>query len=125
MMITRFYVFDETSEIWSDAFFTREDAEKELREEKQHNYGLDAKVIEVNEIAKEFILIDSKDGDQFEDYFDTAEEAIEAARIGWNQLSNDEKKHRDSFYVLRSINPDREAENHFDGEILFDAMKEV
>ncbi len=47
--MTKFYVFDKASEIWSEAFDTREDAEMELQEENQHKYSLDAEVIEVEE----------------------------------------------------------------------------
>ena len=45
----KYYVFDEESEIWSEAFDTREDAENELLEQNQHCYSLDAEVIEVDE----------------------------------------------------------------------------
>lgn len=46
----KYYVVNEDSEIWSTGFNTREEAEKEMQEEKQHKYGIDAKVIEVNEL---------------------------------------------------------------------------
>lgn len=45
-----YYVVNEDSEIWSTGFNTREEAEKEMQEETQHKYGIDAKVIEVNEL---------------------------------------------------------------------------
>jgi hypothetical protein len=46
----KYYVVNEDSEIWSTGFNTREEAEKEMQEETQHKYGIDAKVIEVNEL---------------------------------------------------------------------------
>lgn len=48
--MTKFYVVNEKSEIWSEAFDTREEAEKELREDRDWKYGLEGKVIEVEEI---------------------------------------------------------------------------
>ena len=45
----KYYVVNEASEIWSEGFNTREEAEKELREENQHNYGTEAIIIEVDE----------------------------------------------------------------------------
>ena len=45
----KFYVVDEASEIWSEGFDTREEAEQELLEENQHSYGTEAIIIEVEE----------------------------------------------------------------------------
>jgi hypothetical protein len=48
--MTKFYVVNEASEIWSDeGFATRAEAEQELLEQNQHDYGTEAKVIEVEE----------------------------------------------------------------------------
>ena len=47
--MTKYYVFDEAREIWSEGFNTRVEAEQELQEERQHSYSLNAKVIEVDE----------------------------------------------------------------------------
>lgn len=47
--MTKYYVYDECSEISSEAFETREEAEKELQEENQHSYSTEAKVVEVED----------------------------------------------------------------------------
>lgn len=71
-----------------------------------------------------YIVIDRKGGDIFCDEYDSLIEAIEAARNEWNRLSDYDKKHRDEFIVLESANPDEDAEDHFDGDPVFDCMKE-
>jgi hypothetical protein len=45
----KYYVYNEKSEVSSEAFLTREEAEKELREETQHLYGDDANIVEVDD----------------------------------------------------------------------------
>ena len=45
----KFYVFDETSELWSSPFDTKEEAEHELNERSEHLWSTEAQVIEVNE----------------------------------------------------------------------------
>lgn len=62
--------------------------------------------------------MDIKNGDEFTKEFDTKEEAINFADNIWNHLSNYDKKHREAFYVLETTNPDEDAENHFDGDII-------
>ena len=47
--------------------------------------------------------------------FDTAEEAIRAGENDWSYLTAKEQKTRDEFYVLESVNPDENADDHFDG----------
>lgn len=64
------------------------------------------------------IVMDYRDGELFTEEFETEAEAIEAAEAEWNHLSESDKKHRESFTVLKSINPDEEAENHLDGDIV-------
>ena len=66
-----------------------------------------------------YVLIDwVKDGDMFTEEFETAEEAVEAASYEWEHLSESDKNRRSDFYVLESANPDAEAENHLDGNIV-------
>ena len=65
-----------------------------------------------------YIVMDYKDGDLFTEEFSTAEEAIISAEYSWEHLTDKEKTHRESFFVLESINPDEEAENHLDGDIV-------
>lgn len=45
--VTRWFVRSDDSEVWSDGFCTKEEAEKELREEKEHAYGSGAVVVEI------------------------------------------------------------------------------
>ena len=66
-----------------------------------------------------YIVMDQiMNGDLFTEEFDTVEEAIVAAEYGWNHLTDKEKMHRESYFVLESINPDVDAENHLDGDIV-------
>lgn len=65
-----------------------------------------------------YILIDVKNGDMFNEEFNTADEAIAEAERQWDNMSEYDKKQRTDFYVLESINPDEEAENHFDGQVI-------
>ena len=50
---------------------------------------------------KKFAVIDQiADGDQFEDIFDSADEAIAFANKEWNHLSEKDKKRRAEFFVV-------------------------
>ena len=40
------------------------------------------------------------------------------AEIDFSYLTKADIKEREAFYVLESINPDEEAENHYDGEVV-------
>lgn len=74
---------------------------------------------EKGEKTMKYILIDwVRDGDMFTEEFETAEEAIEAASYEWEHLSESDKNRRSDFYVLESANPDAEAEDHLDGNIV-------
>lgn len=63
-----------------------------------------------------YVIVDIKDGDMFSKEFDDKTEAIRQAEEDFEALTSADKKHRSDFYVLESINPDTEAENHFDGK---------
>lgn len=65
-----------------------------------------------------YIVMDYKSGELFTEEFATEAEAIEAAEAEWNNLSEHDKAKRDEYFVLESINPDEEAENHLDGDIV-------
>ena len=65
-----------------------------------------------------YIVMDYRDGDLFTEEFETENEAIETAEAEWNNLSEHDKKQREEFFVLESANPDEDAENHFDGDII-------
>ena len=53
--------------------------------------------------------------DIFTDEFNDKEEALSFAADKWEHLTEAEKEKCTGFYVLESVNPDEEAENHFDG----------
>ena len=55
-------------------------------------------------------------GDEDNKEFNNKEEAIEYADYIWRLLTETEKKKCEAFYVLESVNPDEEAENHYDGD---------
>nr|DAG62751.1 MAG TPA: hypothetical protein [Caudoviricetes sp.] len=65
-----------------------------------------------------YIIIDIKKGDIFTEEFDSKEEALKWSDVEWNKLSKYDQSQREAFYVLETINPDEEAENHFDGNII-------
>lgn len=65
-----------------------------------------------------YILVDQTTTDAFTEEFETKEEAIAAGDRQFNYLTESDLKERTAFYVLESINPDEEATNHFDGEIV-------
>ena len=65
-----------------------------------------------------YIIIDIKDGDMFDKEFDSKDEAIKEANKQFSWLTESDKKKRSAFYVLESVNPDEEADNHYDGEVI-------
>ena len=56
--------------------------------------------------------------DEFTREFDSKEEAIKAAEADWNHYTYGEKK-KNIVFVLESVNPDTEAEDHFDGDMIW------
>lgn len=75
------------------------------------------KYIVVNEPQKE-------SGDWFTKESNDKEAAINEAKYQWNHLISTEKKKR-SVYVIESVNPDEEAENHFDGNYIWKCDTEL
>lgn len=65
-----------------------------------------------------YVIIDNKNGDLFSTEHETKEQALACAEEKWSHLTEKEKKDRESFFVLESENPDEEAENHFDGDVI-------
>lgn len=65
-----------------------------------------------------YVVVDCKNGDMFDTEHETKEQALACAEEKWSHLTKEEKKDRESFFVLKSENPDEEAENHFDGDII-------
>jgi len=71
-----------------------------------------------------YIIIHSKDGDDFTKEYDDKAQSIEQAMFDWSCLTEHDKKHTTAFYVLEIVNPDEGAINHFDGNVVWDAMAE-
>lgn len=65
-----------------------------------------------------YIIMDFKDGGFFSDEFGTKEGALQEAEEQWKQLTEYDQRHRKAFYVLESINPDEDASDHYDGNIV-------
>lgn len=60
-----------------------------------------------------------KDGNVWTKEADDANEAIKAAQIEWDHLTEEEKKEKVvSLFVLESADSDEEAENHYDGNVV-------
>lgn len=75
-----------------------------------------------------YILVDQiKTGDYFTKEFGAEEEAIRQGEADFNNLSEYDKKRRESFYVIESVNPNEEAVDHLDGDIIkngYDKMED-
>ena len=68
-----------------------------------------------------YVAIDERiEGDIFTAEFNTAEEAIEEAKNNYYYKTAGEKK-QSKIYVLESVNPDEEAVDHLDGNVIFNA----
>lgn len=65
-----------------------------------------------------YIIMDYADGDCFTDEFNSKQEALREAREQWEQLTEHDQQRRTEFYVLESVNPDEDAPDHYDGEII-------
>ena len=65
-----------------------------------------------------YVLIDQTDTDWFTDEFDDLDEAIAAGDSAFSLLTKIDKKRRTEFYLLESVNPDEDAENHLDGTVI-------
>ena len=68
-----------------------------------------------------YIIMDSKKGDLFTKEFDSEEDAVKEAKAEWDHLSKADKEARDYFFVLESVNPDEDAEDHYDGNPVWEA----
>lgn len=66
-----------------------------------------------------YIVMDQiMNGDLFTEEFDTVDEALEYGEAEWEHLSKVDKNRRTSYILLESANPDEDAENHLDGDIV-------
>lgn len=67
-----------------------------------------------------FIVIDDRKIDMFTKEFDDLNEAIKECEYQWNHMTNSEKQNDcNSMFVIKSINPDEDAENHYDGDFVY------
>lgn len=64
-----------------------------------------------------YILIDDC-GDIYTEEYTNREEALKDAESQWNRLTENDKKRREAFYLIKSANPDEEAEDHLDGDVI-------
>lgn len=64
-----------------------------------------------------YLVVYATRGDEFVEEFDYKEEAFKNADYQWYHLTRSEKRDC-KLYVLESVNPDEEAENHMDGDVL-------
>ena len=56
---------------------------------------------------------------------DNLDELIARANSDWNHMCAEDRKRTVSMYVIESANPDEDAPDHFDGEVMYDVLKEV
>lgn len=67
-----------------------------------------------------YIVIDErKSGVVFMEEFNDKDEAINSVKYDWNRRTEHDKKYTERFYVLESVNPDEDADDHFDGNPIF------
>lgn len=62
-----------------------------------------------------YIVIDTRKNDEFTKEFEKAEEAIAWAEYEWSRMTEHDKKDCAAYYVLESVNPDEDADDHLDG----------
>lgn len=67
-----------------------------------------------------YIYIYGTKHDEYTVEGDNCEELIKQCKRDWAHLCDHDKKCGYA-YVLKSINPDEDAEDHFDGDVVFDA----
>lgn len=65
-----------------------------------------------------FIFIEETNTDSFAKEFDSEEEAIKHGDYCWERNTAADRKKLTACYILKSINPDVDADNHFDGDIV-------
>lgn len=53
---------------------------------------------------------------------DNLDELIERADSDWKHMCDEDRRNTVSHYVLESANPDEDAADHFDGEVMYDII---
>lgn len=66
-----------------------------------------------------YVVISNRKTDEFVDEFENRYEAINEAKDKWYRMTAHDKKDCDEFYVLESMNPDEDAEDHYDGNVIY------
>lgn len=64
---------------------------------------------------KYILTIGTRGNEEIREFAD-ADKAIKEGDYIWNHMCEADKKATQYMYVLESINPDEDADNHFDGE---------
>lgn len=70
------------------------------------------------EFVSSYIIMDYNDGELFTSEFEELDDAISEAEYQWDCLTEKEKNTRDEYFILKSANPDMDAENHLDGDVV-------
>lgn len=65
-----------------------------------------------------YVLIEGVRGSEYPQEFEKREVAIDAGNKIWDAMCEQDKKNTGYFFLLESENPDEDANNHYDGEIV-------
>lgn len=65
-----------------------------------------------------YLVISGKMGSEWIDEYETKKAAIDAANYEYNHMCKGDKESTDYMYILKSVNPDEDAPNHYDGDIV-------
>jgi len=113
---------DEIRDVYLGLFDSKKEAEARMLE-----LGEDEDLCEI--LAVEYAagfsnpiyisIVENKAGDWFCEEFENKTEAIEYAEREWDRLSEYDKKYQ-KIWVIKSANPDENAEDHFDGDVVWE-----
>ena len=65
-----------------------------------------------------YVVMDVRKTDLFVNEFNNKVEAIKYAKDDFEHMHKLDQKSCRQYYVLESINPDEDSENHYDGNII-------
>lgn len=82
------------------------------------NDYLDKNLTDADKKTKYIVFDERKDGQVFTEEFESRHAAFKSANDEWNCRTEHDKKKTSAFYVLESVNPDEDAEDHYDGDIV-------
>jgi len=66
-----------------------------------------------------YLVNDIKKTGLFVNEFDNKEEAIKYAKYDFDHMSKTDQEASSEYYVLESVNSDEDAENHYDGDVIY------